>query len=364
MDPHRPGPSDAELTRYLAGDCSPVDARAVERWLDESEGHRERLEQLRTLWSAPSVAPPADVERMWSAVRRTIDARPLHASHPARQIGMQPRAGGLWRFAAAAGFVVVAGWAARAAWHRPEVAVSRPAADSTAATREYVTGRGQQARLQLADGSNITIAPGSRVRVRPTFGSAADPTRDVYLDGEAYFVVRHDSLHPFRVHAGGAITEDIGTAFVVTAYEEMRGSRVIVTEGSVLLRGRVSPAARAPADSAQAVVLGRGDAAYLERNGATRVEHEVRTERYLAWTKGVLALERVELREAIPMLERWYDVELRVADAALLDHHLTADLQMESPAAMVRRLASALGMKARVEGRVVTLFPADSAGQR
>jgi len=61
--------------------------------------------------------------------------------------------------------------------------------------------------IRLQDGTQVTIAPKSRVRYTADFGRAH---RDLYLDGEAYFQVAPDSQRPLRVHTSASITEDLG----------------------------------------------------------------------------------------------------------------------------------------------------------
>ena len=58
-------------------------------------------------------------------------------------------------------------------------------------------------------------------------------TREVELEGEAYFAVVHDAARPFAVRAHGAVATDVGTAFDVRAYPEDAGARIAVTEGAV-----------------------------------------------------------------------------------------------------------------------------------
>ncbi len=58
----------------------------------------------------------------------------------------------------------------------------------------------------------------------------------MWLEGEGYFEVTHDARRPFRVHAGDALTEDLGTRFVVRAYPELAAVDVAVAEGVVSLR--------------------------------------------------------------------------------------------------------------------------------
>src|SRR2546422_5475331 len=82
--------------------------------------------------------------------------------------------------------------------------------------------------IRLQDGTQVTIAPKSRVRYTADFGRAH---RDLYLDGEAYFQVAPDSQRPLRVHTPRSVTEDLGTAFVVRAYGDQNATEVVVIEG-------------------------------------------------------------------------------------------------------------------------------------
>ncbi|MFI5245889.1 MAG: FecR domain-containing protein, partial [Gemmatimonadales bacterium] len=142
-----------------------------------------------------------DVDAMWSRVRtRTLDA--AERAQPATTARYP------WRrmsaLAAAAAIVAVVGalaWPALARLRRADSA-------RTTAPAQYRTTRGQYATIHLTDGSEVTLAPESRLAIAALFGNSS---RDVKLDGEAIFSVKHDAAHAFRVSAGGALIEDIGT---------------------------------------------------------------------------------------------------------------------------------------------------------
>jgi transmembrane sensor len=91
----------------------------------------------------------------------------------------------------------------------------------------YETAVGEQRSVRLADGSVVSIGPGSRLRV-----SLKSDARRVDLDqGEAYFQVAKDPLRRFTVRAGSASVTAIGTAFNVRRNQ----ARVVVgvSEGTV-----------------------------------------------------------------------------------------------------------------------------------
>lgn len=92
---------------------------------------------------------------------------------------------------------------------------------------QYGTAVGEQRAIELDDGSVIHLNTQSSVRV-----SYSAQARDVYLNaGQAIFKVKHDATRPFRVHAGSAVVQAIGTQFDV--YRLGDRTHVAVIEGVV-----------------------------------------------------------------------------------------------------------------------------------
>src|SRR5205823_9940716 len=113
------------------------------------------------------------------------------------------------------------------------------------------------------DGTQVTLAPQSRLRYPADYGAAR---RELYLDGEAYFQVTPDSQRPLRVHTAASVTEDLGTAFAIRAYADQVATEVVVAQGRVALgRADTTTPSRAPA-----LVLGLGTWAGSTRAGSPR----------------------------------------------------------------------------------------------
>ncbi len=84
--------------------------------------------------------------------------------------------------------------------------------------------------LQLADGSQVRLQPGSELSYPARF--TAD-RREVYLTGEATFDVQRRPGQPFLVHANGSVTRVLGTRFTVKASSETGQVVVKVLSGKV-----------------------------------------------------------------------------------------------------------------------------------
>lgn len=85
----------------------------------------------------------------------------------------------------------------------------------------------------LPDGSTIDVKPGSVVSYPENF----DDSREVFLDGEAFFSVTHIDGKPFRVKSNSITVTVHGTEFHVKAYDDDDTAEVKLASGSVAVNG-------------------------------------------------------------------------------------------------------------------------------
>lgn len=338
----------ALLDRYHRGECSAAERRRVERWLAADPSRGEVVRWMGELQRAGKELPaPWNPDRLWERMREELASRePGPAPAPARQarkaVALLPRrsapAWSAWLSRLAAVVALAVG-----VWSVWRMGSDRPAAVATAPIRTFETKAGERATFQLADGSRVILGASSRLEV-PTWHRGAD--RDVFLTGQGYFEVARDPGRPFRVHGGGAVTRVLGTKFGVEAFAGDSVLTVVVAEGSVAIEG-------------DGGALTRGDLA-RRRGGRVEVEHGVDVSRYLAWTEGRLEFVNRPLREVIPHLERWYGLDIRLADSALGDRLVTATIAGEGASEALTLLARSLALRLEQQGdgeRTVTLFP-------
>jgi transmembrane sensor len=217
------------------------------------------------------------------------------------------------------------------------VARRRPVVDDVFnVAREYSTGIGQRDSIVLVDGTRVLLGPASWI---------LSSGRKVQLHGEAYFDVVHDAREPFVVVTGDAIIRDIGTKFSVHS-DSAQAVRVVVSEGAV----------RIVAGLRDSVNLSAGDVGVVEPppGGRVQASRGAATEDDLAWTRGRLVFRDASMAEVAADLRRWYGVQLRVSDTALLRRHFTGSFANESPDRVLSVIA--LALNARVDRRGDTAF--------
>ncbi|MEP7002847.1 MAG: FecR domain-containing protein [bacterium] len=348
-------PSDAELARFITGDCSSVDVKRIDQWMSESAAHQSRVHSLRALWDVPRPVAAVNVDALWFGLRarmQTQELRPVIDFAPRTEnrswafVIRYRRAAGI----AAAFLIAIASGAAIRQIQRG----ARAALRHVPAARAYSTGRGERVDLQLSDGSHVTLAPLTRVRILPGFGVQ---TREIDVDGEAILDVVHDASRPFRVHAGTAVAEDIGTRFVIRSYASDSAVTVAVAEGAVSL-GRMRDTTSPPAvHSAEGVVVRAGEFGQLGGSGHATTRRQEGIANHFRWARGDLSFDDASLDEVRQTLERWYDVKVLVADSSMRARRLTGRFQGQSSHAILGAIAITLGAELEWRGTTVTMRP-------
>jgi ferric-dicitrate binding protein FerR (iron transport regulator) len=370
----RPEQVDWErLDRYLAGRGSAEELAELAEWVATHPQLQTIVDAVQAFGkpsrgTSDADAVAWDTPLAWDKMRRRLSEPPVlrlesaPAAMPSRGIR---RSAGRRRLLPIAAAAAVAVFLVRSIWsagigHALHSTPWSVRSDSAPMMMRLVsTGRGQMASIELSDGSKVTLAQDSRLRIPAAYGarSAKHPVRELYLEGKALFRVRHDSLRPFLVHTSTALAEDLGTEFVVASYPEMRATQVFVSLGSVAIR---PPSAldkgepSAPASGAYPLAILRpGMLARIEASAITTVTPNVPAAPYLGWTQGRLVLDGTPMRETVAELSRWYNADIHV-DASLENTRVTAELTDEPLDAAVHRLASMLGARAIRRGRTVT----------
>ncbi len=305
VDPDSPiGRTARAWALAVAGeDFPPERSRLFGAWLDADPLHRRAYEEaervvlmlggLRSLGVAPAAARPA--------------AR--HAS--AWRVPALAAAGGL--LAACLALVVLA--------------LPGPA---------YDTRPGETRRIALADGSQITLAPASRLKA----ASRWRPRALSLERGEAFFVVAHQDGHPFTVQAGDALVRVVGTRFNVHHGAD-REVRVEVEQGVVQV---------SEGDQDRAVTLRAGQTALADTRGVT-VGALARPDLAGGWRQGRLAYEDAPLAEVVADLNRYGRRPLTIGSASTGRLKVTAAFDIAQADRFVAELPRVLPVRLVPDGQ-------------
>lgn len=283
----------------------------------------EAIRFLKLLRDQTPTLPADRLLGLHQQINDRIDV-PVSASTVHQIMSSRSRRIRTYFYAAAAtiGLLAIASWALMrlqaTEGAAPTVVVTKDY--STSHLLEHVIPRGKRSRITLGDGTQIWVNADSKLKYPNDFMARA--TRDVYLEGEAYFDVAPDSLHPFIVHVQGVEVKVLGTSFNIKGYEGEPKIEATLVHGKISIEG----------DSAydHITLAANQRAVFLKENKRLVVENNVETDTYTAWRKGVLVFEDEPLSEIFPILQRTFNVTIHTSDAASLDCRFTAKISNKS----------------------------------
>jgi len=186
---------------------------------------------------------------------------------------------------------------------------------------EKITQPGQKSILTLFDGTKITLNAGSKLRYPTHFGESS---REVYLEGEAYFEVVRNTKKPFIVHTGKISTTVLGTKFNVTAYPDMEKIKVSLVEGKVSVSGTNKNKKRFKVN----LVPKQQYVFDMKRKSGKVKEFNILKE--IGWKDNTFIFDNDPLDTVLRKLGRAFGVKLEVADKNAKDYKLKANFQNES----------------------------------
>lgn len=199
------------LKKYLAGDVTSEEKNIVDKWYDSLSSSEDGLRLSDREREALK-------EHYWSSLKKGM------RSHGSARVARWPRALAL---AACVSALIVA----FVFYFQPSVHQHVPrTARATVSPHEISNDSPSDRRVDLPDGSHVTLSPGSSLRYTDTF-NARD--RRVSLLGRAFFEIFHNPEKPFYVFANEVVTKVLGTCFSVEAYPGGMDITVSVKSGKV-----------------------------------------------------------------------------------------------------------------------------------
>ena len=285
---------DEVILRSRAGRTTAAEEARLMAWRRASPANEAyHQEMLRLLGAAGTVygedAPPAP-----SMAKLTGRGQPKKAKQ-----GYDGGARWVWR-SALVGVTATAAVLAALLLGRPD-----PAQDFSFGAGLFVTGPKETATLVLSDGSVVRLAPQSRLRIPGVSGS-----REVFLEGRAYFAVAPMPGYPFQVRTQAGEAVVLGTRFEVQT--EGEDLRLVVLEGRVAL-----------GSGGKKVEVGAGEVSRIARGTTTAPVRVGDVEPLVTWLDRFIVFQATPLGEVARELQDTYGVRVEVTDSALASQTVT-----------------------------------------
>jgi transmembrane sensor len=317
-NPPSPQKSTSEIAadwcvRLHFGECTNADRAEFRRWHDADSSHAVEYTKMCRIWQVSEQLPAS-----FGVDRSGRSRQSQHLSWMARAAVVVAAIGAVWGTGWSAGML-------------------------PGSVRIFMA---QEVRRQvlLPDHSQVQI----NQRTGLVYLGFRDQRQVLLRDGEAFFDVQHDLEKPFVIRADNANIRVTGTHFNVWTGQEL--TTVTVTQGSVLASRNDGSN-----DNNQGAELTAGMQAAL---GPDRMLQLARIDpsRAAAWRNGKLMLDDVSLREALPLINRYLDTPLKLADSEVGDLRIGGTYDTAELDHIVSALPKILPVKLRHSDQATLLF--------
>jgi ferric-dicitrate binding protein FerR (iron transport regulator) len=191
----------------------------------------------------------------------------------------------------------------------------------------------------LPDGSKVTLQPKSNLKVLAFFNSS---TREVQLEGEAFFDITPNKDKPFIVYANDITTRVLGTSFTVRSYCEDKQVKVVVRTGKVSV---VTSSAEIVGNSPKEIVLTPNQQMVYDRAEKVVERRIVETPEPIVADEEIASIrfEEAPLQEIVEAVEKIYEVNIDYDETKFATCTLTTSLSGRGLFNRMNIITSAIG---------------------
>jgi len=335
------------IVRYLNGTMDDIDTIRLETWLSDSNENRRVLHSVSQIWKASedrsqdTLLKELNLEEDWERISDHISQtdeyeKKARVSKFKRLRKRHQILSNLIKVAALIFVALTSGFLTLQYMNvQQQKQVYKPVFN------EIETNAAERARIELGDGSKVTLNAESKLIMPETFDRQS---REVELEGQAFFDVKTERNRPFRIRSRSGVVEVTGTSFNVRSYRDEDVIEVVVKEGTV----EVSQAS----DPGQLLIVNEGyKGSILISENRMNLTWADDIDDYFAWLEGRLVFKNDSLEKVFRHIERIYDIDVIYSgtDESVLKEEFSADLKTRS----VREVMNVIQMAMDIDYKIV-----------
>lgn len=320
---------DELIALKIADAISADEDLVLQQWLDESEENLRHFNEVQKIWQAGELDSTFEpnVDAAWNKV-----SEQLHLNEKGRvgKVVKMPNRTNQILYRIAASIIILLGvtWIYTNNFSQP-------------GTIRFATLANEQKELILPDNSVVFLNENSVVEYPEDFKG---DTREIKLEGEAFFEVKRNPMKPFIIHTSDAYTKVLGTSFNILARKNSKAIVVSVKTGKV----------EVGIDAQHNVQLEPGYSAIVNLDKKEVQKTTTPSENYLSWKTKEVVFNDVTIAEVIAFVESYYDVKVN-ANEQILDCHFTGKFNDPSLTELLNVLELSNGIQYQMNDKEITL---------
>lgn len=209
----------------------------------------------------------------------------------------------------------------------------------------YRTGTRETKEILLSDGSTVWLNANSQIKTPKGFNGKL---RQVSIEeGEVFFNVKKDAIHPFIVQAGSLKVKVLGTSFDIKTYKEFKTISVSVVTGKVAISNE---------DEMLSTLTPGKQLVYNSNDNQFQLK-EIDADKIMSWKQGSTYLEQADFDELAMLIKNIYGLNIRAGSEQVKEYRFSLKIIHSLPQEEVLNLIEQLhNSQFRKEGDDLILY--------
>lgn len=318
------------LYRYIHGLYTKEDVEVLIDYLMKEHPLHELSREMDAIWDTSELIaiPPDKYEEYLYEAQKLLHALNKGKEIKRRKISLRRILG----YAAIIAIIAVSAWGIYMSKHS---SVNVP-------YTEIQVENGTHRNIVLPDGTNVTLNAGSHIKYPQRF---SEESRNIEINGEAFFNVTRDEKKPFIVYTDKASVKVLGTSFNIKSYNSDEQLTVTVKSGKVQV------------DMNEAMTrLTANEQLVLDKSTGEFQKSFEDAKLATVWMSGGLYFNKTPIRNVVQELERMYNCDIRFQTGSVYNEYIYGEHDNKSLESVLKSIQHSTNIKYRKEGNLIILY--------
>ncbi|NDV57158.1 FecR family protein [Bacteroides sp. 519] len=322
------------ITKYLQGEANEAEKKQLLEWLQQDEENKKEFSAMRDAWLASGIGSRFSSEYKEKAFNQFIHNVETRKN---RTLSIQ-----LGRIAAAVVLLIVTtgiGYMIGNKSAKQDIPVE------VIVKNNFLMGADSKGSVVLPDGSKVWLHGNSKLTYPDVFAATS---RNVKVNGEAYFEVTENKDAPFIVETDNIHIKVLGTQFNMKDYDNQS------TTETVLVSGKVE--AFIPRTN-ERIMMKPNQKLLWDSVSKDYKLTEVDAKDYIVWINDKLVFNKEKLQTILFKMERWYNIKIVVDKKVDLNQRLSLTIRHEDKEEIFKLLGLIAPIRYQIDNKTATIRP-------
>jgi transmembrane sensor len=328
------------IIKVLLNEASAEEVIELEAWINENPLNRQKFLELQRIWSTLEVERSVSAEatkKDWISISQRVQQSEKFSGGKVKLLVSNISKIAAMLLIGSVGYFISS--------------LLKDAVSSQSYTSITVPN-GSKTEILLPDGSNVILNAGSTLRYPEQF---TNDQQEVYLEGEAFFHVKHNADQQFLVKTKEITIKVYGTSFNVMSYNDGLATETTLEEGRI----GITVNSDKSKNKKEVWIEPNQQAVWYHANSSPQQEikilKEIDVQIYTAWKEGVLIIKSEALKDLAVKLERRYGVKILFGNEEVKAIKFTGTIKNETVEQVMQLIKLVSNIEYSIKENVITI---------